>query len=131
MLYLDARSAFDVVQRQLLIKNLYHVQGGNSSLLFIDSRLANRQTVVDYDGHLMGPINDEQGLEQGGISSSEFYKIFGKEQLSLAQHSNLGVPLGSVMVAAIGQANDTVLTSNDIGILGNVVFLNNMFGYPK
>ena len=127
MLYLDARSAFDVVQRQLLIKNLYHVQGGNSSLLFIDSRLANRQTVVDYDGHLMGPINDEQGLEQGGISSSEFYKIFGKEQLSLAQHSNLGVPLGSVMVAAIGQADDTVLISNDIVFLSYLLDLTKLF----
>ena len=62
----------------------------------------------------MGPIDDERGLEQGGISSSDFYKIFGKEQLSLPQNSCLGVPLPAVTVSTIGQADDTVLISNDI-----------------
>ena len=70
--------------------------------------------MVEWSRHLMGPINDEKGLEQGGISSSDFYKIFGKEQLSLAQSSSLGVPLPAVTVSAIGQADDTVLISNDI-----------------
>ena len=39
----------------------------------------------------MGPIIDECGLEQGGVNSSDFYKIFGKEQLATAQLSELGV----------------------------------------
>ena len=56
----------------------------------------------------MGPILDQQGLEQGGNSSSDFYKIFGREQLDLAQNSSLGVRLKNVVVSAIGQANDTV-----------------------
>ena len=73
-LYLDAQSAFDVVQRELLIKNLYDVQGASQDLLYVDKRLAARETVVEWSGSLMGPINDEQGLEQGGINSSEFYK---------------------------------------------------------
>ena len=34
-------------------------------------------------------IIDEQGLEQGGVSSSDLYKIFGKEQLASAQESKL------------------------------------------
>ena len=66
----------------------------------------------------MGPIIDEQGLEQGGVSSSDFYKIFGREQLVLAQKSSLGVKLGQTLtVSAIGQADDTVLTSNNINNL--------------
>ena len=81
MLYLDARSAFDVVQKELLIKNLHSIHSADSLLLHINNRLENRQTVLDYNGNLMGPIRDEQGLEQGGKNSSEYYKIFGKEQL--------------------------------------------------
>ena len=124
-LYLDAKSAFDVVLRELLVKNLYNINTCDHNLLYIDNRLRHRQTFVDWDGQLMGPIHDEQGLEQGGVSSSDFYKIFGKEQLSLAQSSSLGVTLGnnltgndptskSLTISAVGQADDTVLISNSI-----------------
>ena len=44
----------------------------------------------------------------------EFYKILGKEQLTIAQNSNLGVPLSTDVISAIGEADDTVLISNEI-----------------
>ena len=62
----------------------------------------------------MGPLLDEQGLEQGGVQSSDFYKIFGKEQLVTAQESSLGVPLGPVTVSGVGLADDTALLSNNL-----------------
>ena len=126
-LYLDAKSAFDVVQRILLIKNLFSAQSLDQSILYVDNRLANRNTVVDWNGCLMGPISDEQGLEQGGCNSSEFYKIFGKEQLEMAQHSELGVPLGDLCISAIGQADDTVLVSNSIYGLQYLLHLTSVF----
>ena len=114
-LTLDAQSAFDVVLRELLVKNLYFCGTSKSSILYIDSRLKNRTTFLDWNRTVMGPIFDECGLEQGGVNSSEYYKIFGKEQLSNAQMSDLGVTLGGdITVAAIGQADDTVLVSNDV-----------------
>ena len=126
-LYLDAKSAFDVVQRELLVKSVFQVQGADRSLLCIDKRLSGRKTVVEWARHLMGPIDDEQGLEQGGINSSDFYKIFGKEQLSLPQSSRLGVPLPAVTVSAIWQADDTVLISNDIFSLFYLLQLSKSF----
>ena len=60
----------------------------------------------------MGPIKDQRGFEQGGANSGDFYKIFGKEQLSTAQASGLGVTMPTTIVSAIGQADDTVLISN-------------------
>ena len=89
VLYLDTQSAFDVVQRELLIKNLFSLHGEDQLLLHIDNRLAKRETVLDWDGELMGPIFDEQGLEQGGINSSEFYKIFGKSSSLLHRYRAL------------------------------------------
>ena len=114
VLYLDARSAFDVVQRELLIRNLYNVQSGSQLLVHIDNRLAHRRTVVDWNGNLMGPISDEQGLEQGGINSSDYYKIYGKEILTLPQLSQLGLKIGPLCVSSIGQADDTLLLATDI-----------------
>ena len=62
----------------------------------------------------MGPASDETGVEQGGVSSSDFYKIYNNEQFNTLQSSNLGVNIGSTIVTAVGQADDPVQLSNDI-----------------
>ena len=103
------------------------MQEHDQSLIYHDLRLAARQTVVDWEGNLMGPIDDSQGLEQGGINSSDLYKIYGRNQLTMAQASGLGIHLGDVHVAAIGQADDTVLVSNDIHDLSFLLRLSNIF----
>ena len=109
ILFLDAQSAFDVVLTELLVRNLFNCNTSGHSLLYLNNRFENRQTCIDWDGHLMGPVHDQRGLEQGGVSSSDFYKIYGKEQLSTAQDSKLGVSLGNLTVSGIGQADDTGL----------------------
>ena len=127
VLYLDARSAFDAVQKELLIRNLYHVQNQDQSILYLNNRLLARQTVLDWGGDLMGPIQDQQGLEQGGTNSSDHYKIFGKSQLTFAQESKLGLKLGNLVVSSIGQADDTLLLSNDIVNLNYLLILTLIF----
>ena len=115
ILYLDARSAFDLVIRQFLIANLYHYGIKDQGLLLIDERLKNRKTFCEWDKKLMGPIYDLWGLEQGGKNFSDFYKVYNNDQINTAQESNLGVPLGGdLVISAIGQADDIALVSNDI-----------------
>ena len=117
-LYLDAKSAFDNVFREFLIRNLFLCGTTEASTMFINTRLESRQTIVDWDKQHLGPIHDQKGVEQGGINSGDYYKIFGKPQLDLAQRSGLGVELpGSKNVPSIGQADDTILTSNNIHAL--------------
>jgi hypothetical protein len=114
ILYLDAQSAIDVVLREL-IKNLYFSCNTNgNSLHYIKNRVGNRRTFIDWEGNLIGPIIDESGLEQGGVPSSDFYKIYGKEQITTAQDSSLGVKVGNEIISGIGLADDTALVSNDI-----------------
>ena len=127
ILYLDAKSAFDVVQKELLVRNLFFSGTSGETLLYLNARLANRRTFLDWDGQLMGPIYDEQGLEQGGPNSSEFYKIFSQEHLQSAQKSGLGIPLGPLSISAIGQADDTALVSNNIKNLYFLLHLTNNF----
>ena len=79
ILFLDAKSAFDVVLRELLVKNLFLAGTSGDTLLYLNNRLENRLTFLDWNGQMMGPIHDQQGLEQGGVSSSRFYKIFSQE----------------------------------------------------
>ena len=79
ILYLDAMSAFDVVLKKLLIRNLFNSGTDGHSLMYLSNRLGNRQTFVDWEGNLMGPIYDQCGLEQGGVGSSDFYKIYARD----------------------------------------------------
>ena len=66
VLYLDAKSAFDLVLRQFLINNLYDYGIQDQGLLLIDQRIKNRKTICEWNGQIMGPIHDKWGLEQGG-----------------------------------------------------------------
>ena len=49
------------------------------NLLYLDARLKNRVTYVEWDKTIMGPIFDQQGVEQGGPNSSEEYKLYNNE----------------------------------------------------
>lgn len=113
VLYLDAKSAFDLALKEHIINNLFEYGHRDQEVLLIDMRLSNRKTVCEWNKILMGPIHDECGVEQGGINSSEFYKIYNNEQISNAQASGFGVELGPVTISAIGQADDVVLLSNE------------------
>ena len=73
----------------------------------------------------MGPIMDELGVdvEQGGVNSDKIYKLCNNVQLSTAQKSGLGLNIGSVVVSAIGQADDTVLISDCLTKLYGLLYL--------
>ena len=94
-LFLDTKSAFDRVLKNILIRNMYLAGTTDQRLLYFDERLGNRHTFCEFNKHLMGPIKDTRGLEQGGVSSSDEYKLYNNEQASLAQASKLGVAVRS------------------------------------
>ena len=127
VLYLDARSAFDLALREFIINNLYDYGIQDQGLILIDQRLRNRRTICEWNKILMGPILDECGVEQGGINSSDFYKVHNNDQLNLAQESGFGVPLGPVTVSGIGQADDVALAANDLNSLQGLVDLSSYY----
>ena len=124
LLFLDARSAFDTVVISFLVRALYHTGMQGNSLNYIHNRLHNRITYCDWDKTLMGPIFDQQGLEQGGCNSSDLYKIYNNELLEVVQQSCQGVDLGNgLVVSGVGQADDIALISSDIHNLFNILQL--------
>ena len=70
VLYLDAKSTFDRVLRQLLIRNLYFAGTMGEELLLLNSCLKFRQTFSEWDKQIMGPIKDKLGV---GVSSGDFF----------------------------------------------------------
>jgi hypothetical protein len=127
LLALDAQSAFDRCLRQILCCELYKAGVPGSAILFMDNRLTSRQTVYEWEGVKMGPAADVTGFEQGGINSSDFYKLYNNEQLTTAQSTNLGADIGSGVISAVGQADDVILLSNDINDLQLLVKLTEQY----
>ena len=80
-------------------------------------------TYVEWDKVLMGPIHDKLGVEQGGCNSDRIYRLANNKELSLTQASMLGLNLGAVHVASIGQADDVALISDDIHKLQCILHL--------
>ena len=91
LLALDAQSAFDRCLRQVLTSELYKASVPPAAILFIDRRLASRTTVYEWEGQMLGPARDITGFEQGGVNSSDYYKLYNNKQLMCAQSSGLGV----------------------------------------
>ena len=58
-----------------------------------------------------------------GVSSSDFCKIFSKEQLESAQKSGLGLKMRDIIVSSVGQADDTALVANNIYDIKNLLEL--------
>ena len=122
-LFLDARSAFDRVIKEILIRNIYNSGIKDQTLIYLDKRLDSRRTFCDYDRQLMGPIIDSRGLEQGGITSSEEYKLYNNEQAITAQESSLGVVIENEVVSCISLADDALLMANTLYDLRNLLHL--------
>ena len=114
LLSLDAQSAFDRCHRQILSTELYKAGINGTALSYIDNRLSSRSTVYHWEGNMMGPAKDDTGFEQGGVSSSDFYKLYNNEQLISTQRSGLGIDIKSSIISSIGQADDVVHVANTV-----------------
>ena len=126
-LFLDAKSAFDRVLKEILVRNLFTAGTDDQRLLYIDKRLKSRRTFCEYDKQMMGPILDTKGVEQGGIASSDKYKLYNNEQGTSAQNSNLGVTVRGITISSITLADDAVLTTTSIINLHLLLYLTKQY----
>ena len=123
VLMLDAKSAFDKIRKESIIRNAFQAGSRGKGLLYLNERLGSRCTFVEWDKVLMGPIYDKIGVEQGGCLSDRLYKLANNEQHSVAQASSLGLHMDEVCLSSIGLADDTCLLSSSVFNLQNLVVL--------
>ena len=58
------------------MRKLHFIGTSGQRLLYLDNRLKSRKTYVEWDKKVLGPISDERGFEQGGISSGDLYTMY-------------------------------------------------------
>ena len=113
VLLLDKKAAFDTVLKEHVITSAYSAADyrADQSLLYIANRLVSRRTFLQSSSSLMGPINDQVGVEQGGVSSGDLFQLVNGEELKVTNSAGLGLNMGGVSLGSIGVADDVALIS--------------------
>ena len=94
---LDGDSAFEVVNREILIRELYCA--GERGQYWQASKYSyeNTQTKIKMKGKVSRSITESLGVKQGNIKSSDNYKIYNNPLLDTVDSANLGVWVGPII----------------------------------
>lgn len=112
--FLDLKSAFDSVDRNLLWSKLAQL-GIDSKLLFLIQRLYTNtscQVKTSSEGHLTDNIPTNKGVKQGGLLAPTLFNLFLNDLASfLAPVESHSPKLGSRRVQLLLYADDAILIS--------------------
>ncbi|MES9904544.1 MAG: reverse transcriptase family protein [Sedimenticola sp.] len=113
MATLDSQKAFDVVHHQILLAKLYH-QGIDSSMWpVIQSMYSDLSGKVKWSSEVSDSFKIHQGVRQGGILSTLFYKIYINQLLLDLESQHMGKHIGTVYVGCPTCADDVLLMATD------------------
>ena len=78
-----------------------------------ESLHVNANSVIKCDGQLPEPIEIAQGIRQGGILSTDLYKLYQNPLLNTLQSSGMGARIGDIVCNSSACADDLALNNND------------------
>ncbi|CAC5378097.1 unnamed protein product [Mytilus coruscus] len=111
LVLLDAKSAFDAVIHSHLMKRLYHAGIDDKHWTIIQSMHTNATSAVKWNGQTSELFNVLQGVRQGGILSTDLYKLYINPVLNMLETSNLGCRIGNILCNTSACADDVALMS--------------------
>ena len=108
---LDGESAFEVVNRDIQLKELYCA--GQKGQYWLTSQFAyeNSFSQIKMNGKLSRKFQETLGVKQGNINSSNDYKVYINPALNIFENAELGVAIGPINVSISGVADDLYLMS--------------------
>ncbi|MEW8545343.1 MAG: reverse transcriptase family protein, partial [Candidatus Thiodiazotropha sp.] len=124
---LDTQKAFDVVSHPILMKMLYF-QGINSHFWqVIQSMYSGLTARVKWEGEVSQSFNVLQGVRQGGILSTHFYKAYLNDFLMELESRKLGKFIGSIYMGCPTVADDLLFMASSDGelqLMFSLAFIN-------
>ena len=110
--FLDFRKAFDTVNRNILFRKLYNAGVRGKILRVIMNLFSKNPANVSLDGFLSPEFTINRGVLQGSKLGPILFNLFVNDLLVDLTRSKLGASIGSVLIAALGFADDIVLISD-------------------
>ena len=126
--FLDAKSAFDVVSHSSLLRKVYHL-GIDGALWNITNSLhTNAKTLIKWDGQFSEEFDIHQGVKQGGVMSTDLYKVYGNTLLDRLDGIYKGATIGEIGCAAPACADDVAVASSEPDPLQSLVHTSADYG---
>ena len=111
---LDAKSAFDVVLHDSLLRKLFHACVESVSWSLIHSLHAEAESVLKWNGAYSGVFKVDQGVRQGRILSTDLNKLYDNGLSDRLQLTGVGCHIGEISCVVPGCADDSaVLEENE------------------
>ena len=132
---LDAQKAFDVVNHEVLLRNIFFdgITGPDKHLL--ESMYSEMSSCVKWKGLHSRVFNLQQGVRQGGILSTGHYKRYNNPLLLQLEDQHTGVQIGNINIPHTTCAHDVALLSHlrkeMSSILKTVEDYSNKYRYTK
>ncbi|MCG7866749.1 MAG: hypothetical protein JAY74_10300 [Candidatus Thiodiazotropha taylori] len=119
--FLDVKAAFDVVSHDSLLRKLFHIGLEGTEWSLVRSLHCGAESVVKWEGSTSSNFKVQQGVRQGGILSTDLYKLYGNDQLDRLKDMGVGSYIGEVCCAAPTTADDMALGASSLDTLQRLV----------
>ena len=121
--FLDVKAAFDVVSHESLLRKLFHIGVEGKEWSLIHSLHKGAESVVKWEGSTTSGFKVSQGVRQGGILSTDLYKLYGNGQLQRMEDLGIGCHIGEICCVAPTAADDMAVPAPNLTILQRLINL--------
>lgn len=97
IILLDAKSAFDKVIHTHMMRGVYHAGIEDKHWSLISSLHQNAASTIKWGGNISDCFLVSLGVRQGGILSTDLYKLYVNPLLDRLENSNLGIRIGNII----------------------------------
>ncbi|MEW8548618.1 MAG: reverse transcriptase family protein, partial [Candidatus Thiodiazotropha sp.] len=119
--FLDAKSAFDVVSHDSLMRKLFHIGVEGTTWSVINSLHRDAQSAVKWFGQVSDKFHVQQGVRQGGILSADLYKVYNNKLLDRLTSAGTDTRIGNICCVAPTCADDIAIASDSKILLQSLV----------
>ena len=125
---LDGVSAFDVVSRDIQLRELFCAGEDGRFWLASHFEYKNSLTKIKRNQEISDALIESQGVKQGSCKSSDHYKIYLNPALDLIENASLGVQIGPINSGMSACADDIQGMSDDQNKLQCILDLAEHYG---
>ena len=115
--FLDVKSAFDVVSHSSLLRKLYNIGIDGQCWNLIYQLHQGAKSSVKWCGAVSESFAVEQGVRQGGLLSTDLFKVYNNPLLCKVSDSGYGAMIGNIRCGAPTVVDDTTFMSDSKTVL--------------
>ncbi len=112
LITLDTKKAFDVVNHDILLRNLYFDGICPAEWQLLKDLYCGMNSCVKWQGQISTPFDVRQGVRQGGVLSTEHYKRYNNPLLLNIEDNFQGARIGGIRIPHTTCADDIALMSH-------------------